>query len=66
MCPFAGPEVDFRGRFLNPFLPTDQDRIKGREYVESIECLDCAAKKHSEKFLVSLPFPRSDCMKRPR
>jgi len=40
LCLFAGPEVDGRSRFLDPFLPTDQDRVEEREYLESIECLE--------------------------
>ena len=42
--PLAGSEVDFRSRFLNPFLRTYQDRVKEWEYLESIERLDCAGK----------------------
>ena len=44
LCLFAGTEVDIRSWFLDPFLSTYQDWIKEREYVESIERLDCAAK----------------------
>lgn len=29
LCTFAGPEVNCRSWFLDPFLPTDQDRIEG-------------------------------------
>lgn len=59
LCLFAGPEVDGRSRFLDPFLPTDQDRVKEREYLESIECLDCAAKSPTWIFVSSL-FPQSE------
>ena len=57
LCPFAGPEVDCRSRFLDPFLGTYQDRIKEREYFESIKRLDCAAKSTAETS-VSFSFPR--------
>ena len=55
-CPLAGPKVDCRSRFLNPFLRTYQDGIEQWEYLESIERLDCAAKSTTET-LVSFIVP---------
>ena len=41
-CPLAGPEVNFRSGFLDPFLAADEDWIKHWEDLEGVECLDCA------------------------
>ena len=41
-CPLAGPEVNFRSGFLDPFLAADENWIKHWEDLEGVECLDCA------------------------
>lgn len=45
----ACPEVNCRSGFLDPFLPTDEDRIEQREYLEGVENLYCAAKSTAEE-----------------
>lgn len=51
----ASPEVNFRSRFLDPLLVTDEDGIKQGEDAEGVECLDCA----SSSIFPCVPFPRS-------
>jgi len=64
--PFAGPEVNFRSRFLDPFLSADQDRVKEREYLKGIQCLDCAAKgKAIAEISISSLLPQFESMKDP-
>ena len=41
-CPLAGPEVNFRSGFLDPFLAADEDWTEHWEDLEGVECLDCA------------------------
>ena len=58
--PFAGPEENCRSRFLYPFLSADQDRVEEREYLEGVQCLDCAMKsKVIAEISVSSLFPQS-------
>lgn len=57
--PLAGPEVNCRSRFLDPFLSADQDRAEELEDMKCVQCLNCAvkAKASTAEISVSLAFP---------
>lgn len=48
-CPLARPEENLRSGFLDPFFSANKDRVQAREYLESLERLNCAAKSKAQQ-----------------